>query len=104
MPQYLYKIQPVRPAMLSDGPTDDEMRLTGEHFAYLQRLTKEGVVILAGRTQDTGYASFGLVIFNADDDAAAHAIVQNDPVVKERVMRAEVYPYAIALHEPNNAN
>ena len=31
MPTYIYRIQPVRPAMLSEGPTADETRITGEH-------------------------------------------------------------------------
>jgi hypothetical protein len=38
MPQFLYKMQPVRPGMLSDGPTAQEEKVIGEHFAYLQQL------------------------------------------------------------------
>lgn len=102
MPQYLYKIQPVRPAMLTEGPTEEEGRITGEHFNYLKKLMSEGVVILAGRTQDTGFDSFGIVIFNAEDDAAAQQLVDHDPVVKQRIMRAELHPYALALFEPEN--
>jgi hypothetical protein len=34
MPQFLYKMQPVRPGMLSDGPTAQEEKVIGEHFAY----------------------------------------------------------------------
>lgn len=56
--QYMYRIQPVRPAML---------------------------------------ASLGIIIFLAESDDAARAVVENDPAVKHRVMRAELYPYRIAL-------
>jgi uncharacterized protein len=97
MPTYLYKIQVVRLAMLTDAPTEEESAMTSLHFNYLKDLTEKGVVLLAGRTQNTGYSSFGIIIFNAESDHAAQAIVDNDPVVKNRIMRAELYPYSIAL-------
>lgn len=94
---YLYKIQPVRPEMVSAGPTPEEDRIVAQHFAYLQRLTEAGVVLLAGRTLNTDYSKFGIVIFRAASEAAAREVVANDPAVRERVMRAELYPYRIAL-------
>lgn len=97
MKEFLYRIQTVRPAMLVEGTTAEEDAAVAEHFAYLQRLTAEGVVILAGRTLNTDVSSFGLVIFRAQDEAAARAIVDNDPAVQQRVMRAELFPYRIAL-------
>jgi uncharacterized protein YciI len=94
---YLYKIQAVRPAMITDGPTEDEARIVADHFAYLQQLTESGVVLLAGRTLNEDFSTFGIIIFRADSIAAARQIVENDPAVKQRVMRAELYPYRIAL-------
>lgn len=41
-PNYLYKIQPARAAMLTEGPTPAEEAAVGQHFAYLQRLTEAG--------------------------------------------------------------
>lgn len=102
MPQYLYRIQPVRPAMLTDSPTPEEQSATSDHFNYLKDLMAKGVVILAGRTLNTDYSSFGIVIFNAESDEQAREIACNDPAVQRRVMRAEVYPYRIALVEPGN--
>jgi uncharacterized protein len=102
MPMYLYKIQVVRPAMLTDGPTVEESDFTSQHFNYLKDLEQQGVVILAGRTQNDDYSSFGIVIFNAESDDAAQAIVDNDPVVKNRIMRAELYPYSIAIFNPDS--
>ena len=88
--------------MLTEGATEEESRRTGEHFEYLKDLVAKGIVILAGRTQTPDYSSFGIVIFKAEDDAAARQIVDNDPVVKNRVMRAELFPYQIALFEAKN--
>ncbi len=95
--QYLYKIQPTCPEMLTQGPTAEEEAIVSEHFAYLQDLTEQGVVILAGRTLNTDPSSFGIVIFRAESEQAAHAVMNNDPAVQKGVMRAELYPYRIAL-------
>lgn len=97
MNEYLYRIQPVRPEMLSEGPDPEETRIVSQHFAYLNDLTEQGIVLLAGRTLNTDASSFGIVIFKAEDDNAARAIVHNDPAVKNRVMRAELFPYRVAL-------
>ena len=95
--QYLYRIQAVRPEMLSEGSTPEEDAVVSQHFDYLKRLTDQGVVLLAGRTLNTDSSSFGIVIFQAESEDAARAIVHNDPAVVNRVMRAELFPYRIAL-------
>jgi hypothetical protein len=51
--QFLYRIQPVRHDMLTRGANEVESRIISEYFNYLKRLTKNGVVVLAGRTQTT---------------------------------------------------
>ena len=55
------------------------------------------MVLLAGRTLNTDPSSFGIVILTADTEQEARRIMHNDPAVKARVMRAELYPYRIAL-------
>ncbi len=97
MPQFLYRLQVTRPAMLTAGPTEAEARLVSAHFDRLKDLTAQGVVILAGRTLNTDADSFGIVIFNAADDAAARAIMESDPAVAGGVMHATLYPYRVAL-------
>jgi adenine phosphoribosyltransferase len=94
---FLYKIQPVRPEMLSDRPTADEDRIVDEHFAYLRRLTEAGVVLLAGRTLNTDPGAFGIVILAPHTEEAARQVMHDDPAVRGRVMRAELYPFRIAL-------
>ncbi len=97
MQQYLYRIQPTRPEMLTEGPAPEEQAIVGEHFDYLQDLTEKGVVILAGRTLNTDPSSFGLVVFQAQSEAEARETMENDPAVRNGVMRAELYPYRLAL-------
>jgi len=95
--EYLYKIQPTRLEMLTQGPTADEATLVARHLAYLQGLAAQGVVVLAGRTLDADERAFGIVVFRAASEEAARDVMNNDPAVKNGVMRAELYPYRIAV-------
>jgi uncharacterized protein YciI len=54
-------------------------------------------VILAGRTSEPGDKTFGLVIFEAKDDAAAQHFMESDPSVVAGVMTATLHPYTVAL-------
>ena len=96
MPQFLYRVQPTRPEMLTQGPTPEEDAAISEHFHYLVRLADAGVMHLFGRTLNTDASSFGLCIFEAADEPAARAIMDGDPAVRAGVMRAELFPYRIA--------
>ncbi|MCY3831831.1 MAG: YciI family protein [Chloroflexi bacterium] len=102
MPTYLYRIQPVRPEMLSEGATPEEARITCEHFDYLKRLLDQGVLILAGRTLNEDCSAFGIGIFNARDDAHMRQLVRADPGVAQKLFRAEWHPFRIALRAPAN--
>jgi uncharacterized protein len=101
MALYLYKLLVVRPQMLIES-TPEESRIVSEHFQYLQKLMADGVLVLAGRTTNNDLSTFGIALINADSEEAAWKIVQGDPVIQNRVMRGEVYPYRLALFEPQN--
>ncbi len=60
------------------------------------------MVILAGRTQNTDYSSFGIVIINAGSEEEARKIMHDDPAVKNKVVRGELFPYKIALLRAKN--
>ena len=94
---FIYRIVPARKDMLATGPTDTEMKVVAEHFAYLQKLTKAGIVRLAGRTQVEDESAFGIVIFTAATEDDAMAIMNNDPAVSKGVMTSALYPFKIAL-------
>ncbi len=49
------------------------------------------------------YSSFGIGIFNADSEEKDREIVHNDPAVRKKVMRGELYPYGVALLKAENA-
>lgn len=97
MQQFLYRIRPARPAMLSEGPTEHESAVVGRHFEYLQGLVAQGIVLMAGRTLNDDETAFGIVVFEALSADEAKRIVDADPAVSAGVMRAELFPYRVAL-------
>jgi len=42
---YHYRIQPTRGEMITHGPTTEEAEIVTQHFAYLQQLTEQEVVL-----------------------------------------------------------
>jgi uncharacterized protein YciI len=100
MPQFLYRIRPARPGFF-DGPTADEEAAVGEHFTYLEDLTRRRIVLLAGRTLNADPSTFGIVIFETSSDAAAKDLMACDPAVRAGMFSAELFPYRIALASPH---
>lgn len=92
---FFYRIQPVRPAMLSAGATEEEGQIMGAHFMYLKDLTERGIFAFAGPTLVLDYSNFGIGLLRADDLASAWEIGNNDPAVQGRVMRLTILPFAI---------
>jgi uncharacterized protein YciI len=95
--QWLYYLQPARLGMVTEGATPEEAETVSRHFAYLKDLTEKGVMIIVGRTQNKDENTFGIAVFEAEDEAAARQIMANDPAVLAGVMRATLYPYRVAL-------
>lgn len=79
--------------------TTADQSVVGEHFKRLVQMNKEGVVLLAGRTQlETNDPNMmGLVIFTAKDEKEATDFMMKDPAVKHKIMLAKVLPYGIAV-------
>jgi len=95
--QFLYSLRPTRLEMLTEGPTDWEQAVVAEHFAYLQRLGKEGIVWIAGRTSDQGPDTVGIVILEVQDEVVAKQIMGQDPAVCDGVVAASLQPFRIAV-------
>jgi uncharacterized protein YciI len=77
----------------------EDEAVVGAHFQRLVKLNKEGVVILAGRTEleSNDPNMMGLVIFYAKDEKEAMEFMMSDPAVKGNIMQARVLPYGIAV-------
>lgn len=98
MNQWLYLLRPVRPK-LATNPTPEEAAAVERHFRRLQNMLTEGRLILAGRTLED--FPFGIVVFDAETEDEARAIMDGDPAVQEGVMTATLHPYRVALMRGN---
>lgn len=96
-PTFVYVLRLAPNLHQDSGWTDRERGLVGAHFQYLKAATEAGHVLLAGRTNEPLDKTFGLVIFEADDEAAARRFMEGDPAVKAGVMLATLHPYGVAL-------
>jgi uncharacterized protein YciI len=101
--EFLYRLEPARPTMLTEGPTAAERAAVALHVAYLARLAAAGIVLLFGRTQTTDAATFGIVILRAESPEAAQRVMAEDPAVQAGVMRASLFPFRIAGVSPRLA-
>jgi len=95
--QYVYVLRLAPQFQQESAWTDAENTVVSRHFARLAQAAKSGELILAGRTLEPLTATFGLVIFEAESEAAAQAFMQADPAVEAGLMIATLHPYAVAL-------
>jgi uncharacterized protein len=100
--QYIYTIKLIERLHDPKKWTSVDEVAVNKHFEYLKIQMHLGKMILAGRTQNDLKDTFGIVIFNAQDDDDAQSFMENDPSIQAGVMIGALYPYAIALSKFEN--
>ncbi len=94
---FLYRIEPTRPEMLTEGPTPDEAAAMEAHYAHLRTNVDRGRVFLAGPGVHADGSGYGITIFEAEDRADAEAFAASDPAVIGGAVRAEVLQFRLSL-------
>ena len=85
---YVFVLLKAGPKTMPDGPARDEM-FKG-HFANMQRLAKEGLLVYAGPL-DGQNGLRGLFIFATKDVEVARKAVDTDPVIINGEMVADIH-------------
>jgi uncharacterized protein YciI len=99
--QFIYVLRLV-PRLHSDSAwTQEDKMALDRHFARFQHAIETGELILAGRTREPGDKTFGIAIFEANDEAAARKFMESDPAVVAGLMTAELHPFAVVLQRKN---
>jgi uncharacterized protein YciI len=95
--QFIYVLK-LTPRLLDEKNwTEQDNQIVGRHFRRLQRLHKEGRVLMAGRTLNSDPSQFGVVVFEAASEEEARALMEADDAVKEKIMTAQLFPFRVAL-------
>jgi uncharacterized protein YciI len=96
--QFLYVFTPgERPDLASDPGawTDADSAIADQHFAHLEKGAADGIVLLAGRSQD--WRGPAIVILEADSADQARTFMEEDPFVSSGLFGADLHPFRIAL-------
>jgi uncharacterized protein YciI len=92
--EWIYFIHPPREDFAATM-TEAEREVWAVHFERLQRLVAEGVLILAGPT--LGTVNTGIAVIEADDEAAARRLMEEDPAIASGIAKGELRPFSVAL-------
>lgn len=96
--QFIYVLKLIPRLLNEKNWTEQDGLIVERHFRRLQRLHKEGTVILAGRTlNDSDPSQFGVVIVEVKSEEEARKIMEDDDTVKEKIMTAQLFPFRVAL-------
>lgn len=96
--QFIYVLKLTPRLLDAKNWTKQDEQIVGRHFRRLQQLHKEGRVLLAGRTlNESDPSQFGVVVFEAADEAEARKVMEGDDAVKEKIMTAQLFPFSVAL-------
>lgn len=91
--EFVYIIRPYKDNF-AETMTDEDARIMGIHFAYLQQKLKEGKLIMAGPVL-TG--EFGIAVLETETEDEAREIMNNDPAVVNGIVTPALYPYRVSL-------
>ena len=95
--QFIYVLK-LTPRLLEEKNwTEQDNQIVGRHFRRLQKLHKEGRVLMAGRTLNADPSQFGIVVFEAASEEEARELMEADDAVKEKIMTAQLFPFRVAL-------
>jgi uncharacterized protein YciI len=94
MAEWLYFIHAPRENFAATM-TDEENAVWAEHVKLLQRRMQDGTLILAGPT--TGQINTGVCVFEAPDEDAARAYMEEDPTIASGIARGELRGFRAAF-------
>jgi uncharacterized protein YciI len=92
--EWIYFIHPPRTDFAATM-TPDEDAAWAVHFERFKRMLAAGTLILVGPT--LGRINTGIAIFEAPDEDAARAIMEDDPVIRGGFATGELRPFRVSL-------
>ncbi len=94
MAEWIYFIHPPREDF-AETMTEAESEAWGRHWLRIQRLYLEGRIVLVGPT--LGRINTGICVFEAEDEAAARRLMNEDPAIAEGFATGELRAIRVSL-------
>lgn len=94
---WIYVLRLIPRLYRDDAWTAAEEAVVERHYRRLLADHGRGVVVFAGRTERTDAEGFGIVVFEAADEASARAYMEADPCVAAGIMTAVLQGYRPAI-------
>jgi uncharacterized protein YciI len=91
MSHFVLKFLPPRSSFLQDM-TQGERQIMQEHAFYWRTQTARGKAIVFGPVIDPRGA-WGLAVLDVPDEAAARALIADDPITKASLGKCELFPF-----------
>ena len=98
MPEFLHQFHPgERPALATslDHWTDEDRAVWPRHTEYLRQATEDGIVVMAGMSQD--WVGPTIIVLETDTEEEARRFMEADPFVAEGVFTATLHPFRLSL-------
>jgi uncharacterized protein YndB with AHSA1/START domain/uncharacterized protein YciI len=92
---WLYTFVALKRDDLLQTLTEEEKQQFGAHAQYISDRCKEGTVVFAGPCTDMKGPA--CVVLDARTEAQARALMDNDPAVKNGLMKAELHPVRLSF-------
>ncbi len=90
MAEWVYFIHAPR-ENFAESMSEQEQEVWGRHVELLTRRLEDGSLILAGPT--FGTINTGICVFEAADEDAARAYMEEDPTISSGIARGELRPF-----------
>jgi uncharacterized protein YciI len=100
MPFFFMKLETPRATFPGDA-TEAEIATMHAHFAYWQALTVAGgPSVVFGPVSDPA-AVFGMGVVETEDEAAARALADADPGIRDGLLRPSIFPMRVGGVRPS---
>ena len=102
--EFIYKLILVDRLFVAENWTEEDGKHADDHYYNLLKLQEENKLILAGKTAGLDTDTYGIVIFKANSLEEANSIMENDPAVRNGIMKGYLQEYNVALFNNKYTN
>lgn len=103
-PLFIYRLRLTEHYRNAANWSDATNNIVSDHANFFIELGNKGMLIFAGRTAlDPGDENlFGIAVIQADTVEEAKKIMAPDPVIINKIMQCEMFPFSMRIRHFNN--